>query len=57
MPKIAEFCHLYIVYRRDAEPAEVFYKEIFSPRSLRLCGEILLSSLPTLAHFIHFRHF
>ena len=39
MPKIEEFCHFYMVYRRDAEPAEVFYKENFSLRSLRLCGE------------------
>ena len=49
MPKIEEFCpsrasgsndHFYIVYRRDAEPAEIFYKENFSLRTLRLCGEL-----------------
>jgi hypothetical protein len=54
MPKIAEFCHLYINYRRDAKPAEVFYKGILSPRAPRPCGEILLSSRPTLAHFRYF---
>jgi hypothetical protein len=26
-------------HRRDAEGAEIFYKEIFSLRPLRLCGE------------------
>ena len=35
-----EFCHFYVSHRRDAEPAEVFYKEIFSLRSLRLCGQL-----------------
>ena len=49
MRKIEEFCpsrvsgsndHLYMFHRRDAEPAEVFYKEIFSLRPLRLCGEL-----------------
>jgi len=40
MPKIEEFCHFYMVYRRAAEPAEIFYKEKFSPRPLRLCGEL-----------------
>ena len=34
MPKV-------IAHRRDAEVAEFFYKEIFSLRPLRLCGEIL----------------
>ena len=29
MPKIEEFCHFYMVYRRDAEPAEFFIKRIF----------------------------
>jgi len=42
MPKIEEFFHFYMVYRRDAEPAEVFYKENFSLRPLRLCGELEL---------------
>jgi hypothetical protein len=46
--KVVEFCpsrasgsndHFYIAHRRDAEPAEAFYKEILSLRSLRLCGE------------------
>ena len=40
MPKVEEFYHLYMVHRRDAEPAEVFDKEIFSLRALRLCGEL-----------------
>ena len=42
MPKIEEFCHFYMFHRRDAEPAEVFYKENFSLRPLRLCGELQL---------------
>jgi hypothetical protein len=28
-----------IAHRRDAGPAEVFYKKILSQRALRLCGE------------------
>jgi hypothetical protein len=40
MPKIEEFCHFYRFHRRHAEPAEVFYKENFSVRPLRLCGEL-----------------
>jgi hypothetical protein len=32
--------HFYMVHRRDTEPAEVFYKEIFTLRPLRLCGEL-----------------
>ena len=40
MPKIDEFCPFYMVYRRDAETAEIFYKENLSLRPLRLCGEI-----------------
>jgi hypothetical protein len=40
VPKIKEFCNFYIVHRRDAKHAEVFYKDIFSLRPLRLCGEI-----------------
>ena len=40
MTKIEEFCHFYIIYRRDAELAEIFYKENFSLRPLRLGGEL-----------------
>jgi hypothetical protein len=40
--RVKESCHFYMFHRRDAEPAEVFYKEIFSPRPLRLCGELKL---------------
>jgi hypothetical protein len=40
MSKIEEFCHFCMVHRRDAEPAEVFYKENFYLRPLRLCGEL-----------------
>ena len=40
VPKVKEFCHFYLVHRRGAESAEVFYKEIFSLRPLRLCGEL-----------------
>ena len=40
MPKIEGFCHFYMVYRKDAEPAEVFYKENFFLRPLRLRGEL-----------------
>ena len=35
-----EFCHFYMVYRRDAEHAEFYIKKKFSLRSLRLCGEL-----------------
>lgn len=35
-----EFYPFYMVDREDAEPAAVFYGEIFSLRPLRLCGEI-----------------
>ena len=38
MTKIEKFCDFYIIYRRDAELAEIFYKGIFSLRALRLCG-------------------
>jgi len=27
MPKIEEFCHIYLLHRRDAESAEVFIKK------------------------------
>ena len=40
MVKIKEFWPFCIVHRREAEPAEVFNKYIFSLRPLRLCGEI-----------------
>ena len=40
MPKIKEFCYFYMVYRRDAESAEIFYKENLALRALRLCGEL-----------------
>ena len=40
MPKIEEFFHFYMFRRKDTEPAEVFYKENFSQRPLRLCGEL-----------------
>jgi hypothetical protein len=40
VPKVEESCHFYMVHHRDAEPAEVFYKEIFSLCALRLCGEL-----------------
>jgi hypothetical protein len=40
MTKVAEFFRFYMVHRRDAKPAEVFYKEIYSLRPLRLCGEL-----------------
>ena len=53
MPKIEEFCHFYMFHRKDAEPAEVFYKEIFSLRSLRLCGELQLQVLRALVQFWH----
>ena len=42
-----------MVHRRDAELAEVFNKEIFSLRTLRLCGELQLKALATLVHFSH----
>ena len=29
MPKIEEFCHFYMVHRRDAEPTEVFIEKFF----------------------------
>ena len=35
MPKVKESCHFYMVHRKDAEFAEVFYEEILS---LRLCA-------------------
>ena len=34
-----------MVHRRVAKRAEVFHKEIFSQRTLRLCGEILLREI------------
>ena len=41
-----------ISHRRDAESAEVFYKEIFSLRALRLCGELYkIIEFLDLSHF------
>jgi hypothetical protein len=40
MPKMP----IYIFHCKDAESAKAFYKESFSLRPLRLCGEIQLKA-------------
>ena len=47
MPKMP----INIFHRKDAESTETFYKESFSLRPLRLCGEIQLKAQSLLERF------
>ena len=45
MTKVKEFCHFYVVHRRDAEPAEVFIKK------LSLCALCVSAVSYSFSHF------